>query len=80
MERLFRRRNGRRGLFFVMEPAEDAARRDGAGVGIDVDLRRVRDHDQVALLRREHADVFQERGLDLLEYFFVVSAFLTSKS
>src|ERR1700722_20205309 len=52
-----------------MESAEDAARRDGAGVGVDVDLRRVRDDVQVALLRREYADVFQERGLDLLEDF-----------
>src|SRR6202041_2166530 len=67
---LFCRRNRRRGLFFVMEPAEDAARCDGAGVGVDVDLRRVRDDVQVALLRREYADVFQERGLDLLEDFF----------
>src|SRR5579863_3978416 len=64
------RRNRPGALLFIIEPAEDAARRDGAGVGIDVDLRRVRDHVQVALLRREYADVFQERGLDLLEDFF----------
>src|SRR5262245_26138947 len=47
---LFRRGHlrGRR-LFLLIEPVENAARLDHAGVGVDVGLRRVRDHQQIAL-------------------------------
>src|SRR5215471_2195914 len=65
---LFRRGHlrGRR-LFLLIEPVENAARLDHAGVGVDVGLRRVRDHQQIALLRLEHRDVLEERGSDLLD-------------
>src|ERR1051326_5524623 len=56
-----------RGLLRVMQPVEDAARLDHAGIGIDVDLRRIGDGIQAALLGGEHRDVLVERGLDLLE-------------
>src|SRR5262249_19178428 len=50
-----------------MEPVEDAPRLDHAGVGVDVGLRRIRDHQQIALLRLEHRDVLEERGPNLLD-------------
>src|SRR5580698_2845648 len=66
---LFRRRGMRcGGLLLAMEPIDDAAGLHTASVGVDIDLRRVRAQADHALLRREHRDVFEERGLDLLEY------------
>src|SRR5262249_37109228 len=57
---------GRR-LLLLIEPVEDAARLDHAGVGVDVGLRRIGNELQVALLRFEHRDILEERGPDLLD-------------
>src|SRR6266576_2206152 len=55
------------GLLLLVEPIENAARLDDAGVGVDVGLRRIGDHQQIALLRFEYRDVLEEGGLDLLD-------------
>ena len=76
-----RRRVRRRGrLLFVIEPIDDAPRLDTAGVGIDVDLRRVGLKADHPLLRRKHRDVLEEGGLDLLEDAFDIAALCGSKS
>jgi len=55
------------GLFLVVQARQDAPRLDHAGIGVDVELRRIRDEIEAALLRRKHRDVLVEGGLDLLE-------------
>src|SRR6516165_10333579 len=50
-----------------MKPVEDAAGLDHARIGVDVRLRRIGNHVEIALLRLEHLDVLKERGSDLLD-------------
>jgi hypothetical protein len=53
-------------LLLLVEPIEDAARLDHAGIGVDVRLRRIRKELEIALLCLEHCDILQERRTDLI--------------
>src|SRR6266566_9292813 len=64
----FRGCNTRGGLFFIIKPRQNAACLDGAGIGGNIDLRRLVDEIQIALLSGKHRDIFEEGCLYLLEY------------
>jgi hypothetical protein len=64
----FRGCDTRGGLFFIIKPRQNAACLDGAGIGGNIDLRRLVDEIQVALLSGKHRDIFEEGCLYLLEY------------
>src|ERR1700761_8247602 len=68
--RCVRRGTGLGVLLFAIKPVDDAARLDAAGVGVDIDLRRIGLEADHALLRREHRHVLEESGPDLLEDAF----------
>src|ERR1700720_1245959 len=55
-------------LFFIIEPLQNAACLNGAGIGGNIDLRRLVEKIQIALLSRKHRDIFEEGCLYLLEY------------
>src|ERR1700720_4991201 len=58
---LLRRHHPGRGCLLVaMQPVENPARLDDNRIGIDIRLRRVGDHLQIALLRLEHLAVPEE--------------------
>ena len=55
------------GLLLVVQTREYPPRLDHSSVGIDVELRRIRNEIKITLLRREHIHVLKECGLDLFE-------------